>query len=1271
MILFPEAQRSPRCLFATSNRSIINLAVKLGQENLFVAVVATNFCDDDFNYTSLHDTEEKMSRAENKAARLLQIENLLLAHPEGLTQSQIAERVQVDRSSITRYIPDFPKHIYYDEDDGRRWKVDRTTDLINVCFNLHEATAVHLASRLLATRMDKQNPHAASTLRKLGFALERIAPHISHHLSQSADVMDTAAQRHDPNFLRTLEQLTLAWAEGRKVKIWHRQNINDKPYSYTFSPYFIEPYAVGQSVHVIGFREPPEAIRTFKVERIERIELLNERYTIPTDFEPRDLLKDAWGIWYTEAEPVRVVLKFHPSIVQRIKETRWHASEKITDLPNGTLLWEARIAEPKEMLPWIRGFGAEVEVLEPEQLRTRLIGEIRGLMETYHLHRQPLLMKLVAKWNEENKQYHALLWHMIDVGQVALQMWNTVLSEAQKKYFSERLGLPVFETGQLLAFWVSLHDMGKASPAFQSKLKTVQTTLIEAGITFPDITLYEARPHGLVTAWTLPDLLFEQTNLSLKDSQKISQALGGHHGIWPTSMQMNDRQKISNMGSQEWQALRLQLFNQLCDVFNPPEIGELSGSTKEINVFLTMLSGFVTTADWVGSMETYFPYNPGTKSCDEYVLSSVKQAESALLSTGWITWKASKDMIGFEKMFPFPPNMLQAAFLDATRSLKPPFLTIVEMPTGSGKTEAALYLADRTIQQFENRGLYIAMPTIATSNQMFSRVKAFLENRYPSSWINLQLAYGAAKWSPALKDISLTSIAEDDLENPDIAALTWFYPRKRTLLAPFGVGTVDQALISILQTSHFFLRLFGLSGKVVIFDEVHAYDVYMSTLFKRLLRWLHALGTSVIILSATLPEKTRQELAAAYLGEREIVLNPADYPRITCVSQSGAETVHFPPPPARLIALEYIDTAPDVIAERLKTQLQNGGCAAVICNTVKRAQEVYEAVRKAGIVAEEDIILFHARFPALWREGIEETVLNRFGPKGKRPYQSIVVATQVIEQSLDLDFDIMITDLAPIDLLIQRVGRLHRHQRLWRPSGLENPVVIVSVPTNQAPPDFGSSIYIYDSYLLLRTYYALRGKTSIIIPGEITSLIEQVYGTDELDHITEEEATLLKRKRSDMEKSFQKDEAIAKTYLIDRPESERLLGKNVTGLKEEAPEIHSAFRAMTRLIPPGVSLVCFFQLSDGTTTLADGKTAFDPQQVPSDSEMEMIFKSTVSVHDYRIVEYFLGQGAPAAWRKTAALRNHYPVIFKEGKCTLNDITLSLSKQPGLEILEVK
>jgi CRISPR-associated endonuclease/helicase Cas3 len=316
-----------------------------------------------------------------KADRLLKIEALLLAHLKGMTQAEIARRLGVNRSTIGRYIPDLPGYIYLDEEG--RWHIDRQAYLINVRFNLHEALAVHLAARLLATRMDRQNPHAAAALRKLGVAMQKLAPQISTHLLQSADVMDDVAQRHDPGYLQVLEKLTLAWAEQCKVKIWHRREPDQRVYEYTFSPYFIEPYAVGQSTYLIGLREPPGKLRTFKIERIERVELTHERYTLPPDFDPRSLLAEAWGIWYTENEPVKVVLCFSRRVAHRVQETRWHRSEEVSEQPDGSLLWQAWVAEPQEMLPWIRGWGADAEVLEPESLRRLLSGEVERMMEIY------------------------------------------------------------------------------------------------------------------------------------------------------------------------------------------------------------------------------------------------------------------------------------------------------------------------------------------------------------------------------------------------------------------------------------------------------------------------------------------------------------------------------------------------------------------------------------------------------------------------------------------------------------------------------------------------------------------------------------------------------------------------------------------------------------------------------------------------------------------------------------------------------------------------
>lgn len=325
-----------------------------------------------------------MSKAANKAARLGQIEALLLAHPEGLKAAEIARKLEVNRSTIGRNLADVPKHIYLDDLDEDRWKIDRSVYLVNVRFNLHEAMSVHLSTRLLANHMDKKSPHAAAALRKMGESLEKLAPQISHHLNQSASVMDDESTRHDPRFLEVVEKLTLAWAEQKRVTIWHRAKDN-RIYDYDFAPYFIEPYAAGKTTHVLGVHGPNDKRITFKIERIERIEPQKVSYEIPISFDPRLYLQDSWGIWYSESEPQDVVLKFHPRVVRRVMETTWHTNEVKEEQPDGYLIWKAKIVEPQEMMPWIRGWGADVEVLEPAEVREAMMGEARGLAELYGL----------------------------------------------------------------------------------------------------------------------------------------------------------------------------------------------------------------------------------------------------------------------------------------------------------------------------------------------------------------------------------------------------------------------------------------------------------------------------------------------------------------------------------------------------------------------------------------------------------------------------------------------------------------------------------------------------------------------------------------------------------------------------------------------------------------------------------------------------------------------------------------------------------------------
>jgi CRISPR-associated endonuclease/helicase Cas3 len=321
-----------------------------------------------------------MTRIANKSMRLSEIEAILMSHPEGLTQSQLAEKLGVHRSTVLRNLADLQAPVY--EDHGRYF-IDREAYLVNLKLNIYEALSIHLASRMMSTRLDRRNPHIASALRKLGLSIQTMAPQMGEHLCLSADSFDNATKMDDPLFLQVLEKMTIAWAEHRTASIWYRKADADEVKRYSVQPFFIEPGAVGQTVYVIGRVTPEAQIRTFKLERVERIELTHDRYELPDGFDPSHLFDQAWGIWFTDQDPVEIQLHFSQRVAQRVRETRWHRSEQVELLEDGSLLWRALIAEPREMMPWIRGWGSDVEVIEPENVRQELADETRKLAKIY------------------------------------------------------------------------------------------------------------------------------------------------------------------------------------------------------------------------------------------------------------------------------------------------------------------------------------------------------------------------------------------------------------------------------------------------------------------------------------------------------------------------------------------------------------------------------------------------------------------------------------------------------------------------------------------------------------------------------------------------------------------------------------------------------------------------------------------------------------------------------------------------------------------------
>ena len=876
-------------------------------------------------------------------------------------------------------------------------------------------------------------------------------------------------------------------------------------------------------------------------------------------------------------------------------------------------------------------------------------------------------------WAKKDKDgcFHPLLCHLIDVAQVAEGLWDHVLTDSIREHYCTLLGLSPEESRALLSFWIGLHDLGKASPAFQRRDTAAVERLTAAGLSFPKVFVRSRYGHGTVTARELDGLLQEETGLDMTVSRVVARTIGGHHGTWPLPVDIQGL-STSNLGGEDWAALRRELFAEMVALFAPRPVASHLTQEEE-NALVMLLSGLCVVADWVGSMETYFPFADLPVNPVHYARRAEDQAIHGLRQLGWVGWAPPAQPISFSRLFNdrFQPRPMQEAVIELAQSLNEPALVIIEAPTGVGKTEAALYLADHWAVTCQQRGLYVAMPTMATSNQMFGRVRDVLARRYPKSLVNLHLVHSQARWRDDVAALRLE--AADEQEDGTVAAMTWFLPRKRTLLAPFGVGTVDQALLSVLQTRHFFLRLFGLSHKTVIFDEVHAYDTYMSTIFQRLLGWLRLLGTSVVLLSATLPKRTRRELVEAYSGKADTLPEDVHYPALTWATGHQTGVVPLERGDEPTVVLEWVEREPEAIAARLVAELSEGGCAAVICNTVGRAQQVYRAMKMADTAPAEHLVLFHARFPFAWRNAIEDRVLSAFGKDGQRPGRAMVVATQVIEQSLDLDFDLMVSDLAPVDLLIQRAGRLHRHTREGRPASCAQPRLLVARPTEvDGAPTFGSDVYVYEPYVLLRSYLALQGRERLTLPADTEMLIEAVYGDQEppAELLTVHLSKVLAEAEQKMHRHEEEHVYKARQKLVPYAGADDLLGKRSLGLEEDSPELHEAFRALTRLGRPGISLVCLHSGPDGLNVEPDGSGPAVDLEEPPDAELtRQLAMHTVTVTHRSVFDCLSAQPLPGGWKDHPLLRDHRVAVFTDGLCGLGNsgYTLRLTREFGLEI----
>jgi len=728
--------------------------------------------------------------------------------------------------------------------------------------------------------------------------------------------------------------------------------------------------------------------------------------------------------------------------------------------------------------------------------------------------------------SDHNHLYHPLPCHCLDVAAVA----QVVLKK--DTLLRERLAVvgKIHDLVPIVCFFLALHDLGKFSIRFQNLAPELLEHLQGRTTVLPySRDLHHTRLGFLLWQEPLAQAFHDGQIFDLSQPPRNLRkylnpwflAVTGHHGRPPVQ---RSESALTLFEPEDVQAA-IDFVRDIAAFFVTQEHIEelLSKELKEVRTkFSYALAGFATLCDWIGSDERFFK----PEGCLNIPLelyfhkTALPRAKQAVEESGILSATPKPETI-FHDFFPEidTPSPLQA-FAQEVWADDQPLLLIFEDMTGSGKTEAASAAVSRLMAAGAAQCLYWALPTMATANAMYERMadcyqRLFVENSRPS----LVLSHSARQ----LMDTFQQSIGLEDI--PVYESTTFEVPgqaqcsawladnKKKAFWAAVGVGTVDQALLSVLPSNHQALRLMGLARGVLVVDEVHAFDPYVHKLLCALLEFQAAMGGSVVLLSATLPKQTRQELVDAFIrgyGGLEQDVTEDDFPLVTRVSPEFSTEFPVPirPGTERSMQFKLVSDESEVM-ESLLQAAKSEACACWIRNSVDDALDAFQRLKDIFSNEEElnenNVLLFHARFAMGDRIDLERMVLEHFGKhsEGKDRQGKVLIATQVVEQSLDLDFDLLITDLAPIDLILQRIGREHRHTHHLRPDGYCDPLCIIFTPdpadeceSNWFAGFFPRAKLIYPNHgQLWQTAKFIQDNPVLHFPDDSRRAIESVYGS--------------------------------------------------------------------------------------------------------------------------------------------------------------------------------
>ena len=860
-------------------------------------------------------------------------------------------------------------------------------------------------------------------------------------------------------------------------------------------------------------------------------------------------------------------------------------------------------------------------------------------------------------WAKKNVQDGQPMWlplivHLMDTKNVIGWLYNHWIDDGQREVMRENFDSEE-ELLKFVRFLGAVHDIGKATPAFQTKKSYIRDDELDEYLLR---RLLESRLNGLDSLElgnrreSPHNLAGEALLYNWRVSEEICAIIGGHHGK-PFNF-LDVRNQIEDYTSnyfqddndrnlrEKWSDIQKFILDEALNASGYDSLSNLPDKIGQLQAVL--FEGLLIMADWLSSSEyigdnLMFPLINIEDSAVDVDLDS--RYHFAIMN-----WNRD-DMVQFmhvsnvesnyEKRWGFKPRNVQHIMSDAIGRLIDPGIIVIEAPMGIGKTEIALTAAEQLGYSSGRDGLYIGLPTQATTNAMFDRVNEWLENiaEEENEHVSIKLMHGKSMFNQTYSNLPhAENIVDEDDDSGTVTVNSWF-SGKKSILTKFTVGTIDNLLLMGLKQKHLFLRHFGFSGKVVVIDEAHAYDAYMNSYLYKAIEWLGAYHVPVVVLSATLPKDKRIKLFGSYLRGKfgkwkDKVIFPDNweseeaYPLLSYLDGTHVgQVTDFGNADAvqkKSVHIHRLDVSDEEIIENVLEMTRDGGIAGIIVNTVKRAQKLAELVP-----GDVKLMVLHSAFLAPDRAKKEKKLQDTIGKHGNRPQRMIVIGTQVLEQSLDIDFDILYTDIAPMDLILQRIGRLHRHD-IRRPEKLAEPQTYVMGMSEFG--DYGDANEgIYGRYLLMKTDYYLKDR--INIPEDISPLVQKIYREDD-DFCNEG----LEKARREFQGKKEKAKRKASAFQIASPVYPGRKGSIHGWLNRDKVDVSNSEQrasAAVRDIDETIEVVLLKRNGDDYEILDGGKL--------SDTDSKRIAEQLIRIPSAVISEYNIDKAIRKLEKKTRIL----------------------------------